>query len=611
MLLKRSGNRPKYQRLRAAAISAARRNNAALYFSEDPVLGPELGGSNTYSLAAWGATNVSTSVPTGKVYLLELSVQAGATGEARLLYNAAGDATTAATAGVTKRVVANLTNATVAIQGTASGFSGTATISVREILNADLYGYQDAAGTLPSYLGGPMGLWLDKSYGLERGDELVTNGDFSNGTAGWGSVDGTGSYTNVGLSVSGGVITCTGSVGIRLSQSRAFVVGKTYEITADVNSATVAVSLHIAAGNDLTSPFYAETSSTTPRRARAVWTATNASAFIGLRCNSAGSFSADNISVRELKGVHLTQATAGAKPTGARVPKKLGPELVVNGNGSSLDGWTTEVGGTYSVATNEFSVTADGTNKSLYQTVSVAVGRPYEISVGKNTGFVYAYDTQSTNTNLLAGFPLSGVAGKVVVASASGYIRIRLYSAASTTSLFDNISVREVLEWSPVLSCDGGDSLAAPSSIIGSNLSQPYTMIASGNGPSGNYKAFIGETTRLLSTGVGGNLYLSNSGNNITSASGIVVAGAPLVVSATWASNVGAIYKDGVSVINGAMAAPGAAPSATAVGQKGNNTDYNNAQIDLICIAPSVMPDADRKAIERFAAFRLAITYAG
>ena len=46
--------------------------------------------------------------------------------------------------------------------------------------------FQDAAGTTPvTAVERPVGLMLDKSKGLVLGPELVTNGDFSNGTTGW------------------------------------------------------------------------------------------------------------------------------------------------------------------------------------------------------------------------------------------------------------------------------------------------------------------------------------------------------------------------------------------------------------------------------------------
>jgi hypothetical protein len=46
--------------------------------------------------------------------------------------------------------------------------------------------FQDSAGTTPvTAVEQPVGLMLDKSQGLVLGPELVTNGDFSNGTTGW------------------------------------------------------------------------------------------------------------------------------------------------------------------------------------------------------------------------------------------------------------------------------------------------------------------------------------------------------------------------------------------------------------------------------------------
>lgn len=46
--------------------------------------------------------------------------------------------------------------------------------------------FQNAAGTVPvTGVGQPVGLVLDKSKGLTLGNEVITNGDFSNGETGW------------------------------------------------------------------------------------------------------------------------------------------------------------------------------------------------------------------------------------------------------------------------------------------------------------------------------------------------------------------------------------------------------------------------------------------
>ena len=65
--------------------------------------------------------------------------------------------------------------------------------------------FQDSAGTTPvTAVEQPVGLMLDKSQGLVLGPELVTNGDFSNGTTGWSAWN-----TNAQISVASGQMTVT------------------------------------------------------------------------------------------------------------------------------------------------------------------------------------------------------------------------------------------------------------------------------------------------------------------------------------------------------------------------------------------------------------------
>ena len=175
--------------------------------------------------------------------------------------------------------------------------------------------FQDSAGTTPvTAVEQPVGLMLDKSKGLVLGAELETNGDFSDGTTGWGSVDGFGSLTGEGISVSDGVMTCTGTSGLKLSSTVTFVVGKTYKISADIISTNASVYLTVAQYEDLTSSLSQGAPSASAGSRTIVWKATLTSAHVGIRCNTAGTYSVDNISVKELPGNHATQATSTKRP---------------------------------------------------------------------------------------------------------------------------------------------------------------------------------------------------------------------------------------------------------------------------------------------------------
>lgn len=173
--------------------------------------------------------------------------------------------------------------------------------------------FQDAAGTTPvTAVGQPVGLILDKSKGLVMGPELVTNGDFSNGTTGWSKQD------NVSWSVVDGVLNATssGSANSGVYVSFSVVAGLTYSFSGSMaNIATVTgYGVRIGASNFGYSGEYGVFLTWS---GQAVFRPTvTGTCYIWIGVNFSGlTTTLDNISVRELFGNHRRQSISLNRPT--------------------------------------------------------------------------------------------------------------------------------------------------------------------------------------------------------------------------------------------------------------------------------------------------------
>lgn len=193
--------------------------------------------------------------------------------------------------------------------------------------------FQDTAGTVPvTATGQTVGLLLDKSKGLVLGPEKVSNGTFDgNSTAGW--VSGFG-LVNGTFTASGGVATLTQGSS---DTSPRFVT----TLTGLTVGASYRLNFTSAAQSGLGDKFVAWTNSsggtggsTLNQGGGVLWngqsrsflvtaTATTMYVAVGVVSGTTGStVSIDNISVKELAGNHLTQATAASRPilrTGSKI----------------------------------------------------------------------------------------------------------------------------------------------------------------------------------------------------------------------------------------------------------------------------------------------------
>jgi hypothetical protein len=184
--------------------------------------------------------------------------------------------------------------------------------------------FTDVAGTTPvTAPGDAVALQLDKSQGLTLGPELVTNGTFDTDLSGWTTElisDATFAYS------SGQAVLDTGASGENSNffQNITTVVGKVYTITFDFEVLSASAAVNVRSMNSTgikTIERYDLSASTGTYSGTFTFVATNTSTRI--RCQGLSNLAEiafDNISVRELKGNHRTQATVAARPLYALHP---------------------------------------------------------------------------------------------------------------------------------------------------------------------------------------------------------------------------------------------------------------------------------------------------
>jgi hypothetical protein len=180
-------------------------------------------------------------------------------------------------------------------------------------------GYQDSAGTTALTAPGqgtadcPEGLVLDKSRGLVLGTELVTNGDFAANVTGW-----TASGAGASVSFDAGTLKITAGAGGygQGGQGITTVVGKAYKVTFDITASNqfsvYAQAGTVAGGSQNGQGTFVATATGLSLHFVASATTTYVSFQTG---GVAGcTLNIDNISVKELPGLHSLQATAAARP---------------------------------------------------------------------------------------------------------------------------------------------------------------------------------------------------------------------------------------------------------------------------------------------------------
>lgn len=196
--------------------------------------------------------------------------------------------------------------------------------------------FKDTAGTQPvTAAGDPVALRLGKERGLALGPELVTNGDFSNGTTGW---TGQGSVPPIAVVDGALVISEDGADGVsaRAFQVVTTVVGRTYRLSLNVTAIAGRGQIAVNPTNqNIGGSIYNQVplGTGTTRAITVVFAATSTTTYIILDSGvtAAGTVTFDNVSVKELAGVHATQSDLTKRPLYSLLPAN-GVRNLANGS---------------------------------------------------------------------------------------------------------------------------------------------------------------------------------------------------------------------------------------------------------------------------------------
>lgn len=644
-----------YDRLERGAIAAARRNNAMLLYVPDvpgaalqfalgayaiapagspvgrlldmqygaPKLGPELlpetkfvdnytgwtqvlgtvtaGGGRlrtTRGVSVGGRATAPISCVPGRTYRVSAERYLGGTSSAGLVIAVSSTSTVGGVLsnyGVTGPFsavfVATQSTHWVALDtgtGTEGQYCEYASVSVRELIDA------------PS----------------SRGPELVSNGDFalwsSDNPVNWGLsfVETATEYVTQG-SPGARLVSTTGNFN-EIAQNIGLVNGKTYEAIVQVSACTGQGALSNASSSPV--------SFTAPGCYRAIFTAVGGS--VGFKRSSGGvasDFTVTSVSVKEVFGYHCVQATASSKPTVTRIPRGFGGEAVTNGGFDTSADWTTQPialisGGVLSLdsqyrsAEQTVPLVNNVSYLLSYDIVSASGGTPLALS---STGF-----TATTTV-------LPSVLGRnyVIVVCADATKPLRFIAPSSGTSVvLDNVSLRPIVSWSNALQFDGTDDwldvtfrdyyAAGASTFIGS-----WYGSVTGNSSFGLVQSSTAIVIPLYSpfgiptNSVNAACFLrDDSGSSVlnfrTYAPG-VYAGSGVVSLTDYGDRIVGIDHGSVAV-DVTFTRPGALTSnkiTVGASQRTSLTGFAKGVIALLCWSANVMPDADRRAIEKFAAF--------
>jgi hypothetical protein len=374
---------------------------------------------------------VGTVPDAGGAWLVDLDVQQVTVGGVRTVIYGPGELPVRAYVGTYRTQNGRYFESPARLTGSGSGTSNRITlqsaagslsslrvrVSVRQIADwSQLVLFNDSMGVDPVFdprEAKGLGLLLDRSFGLERGPELVTNGSFDTAT-GW-VIPPAGTLGTI----AGGTLSFARPADSSSNTGAAFgpaaaVVGRTYHVRFDVVSGS---------GNILVNEVASVPATSGPKSVYI--TAVNTTAF-SVRGFAGMSATIDNVSVREIPGNHRQQPTAAARGEfSARYnllasSQCLGATWGAIGSGTKTDISANVLGGAITGGVRQASNGADWHRLENLTSVTLTAGMSYRLRFYMAPGTSGLYRCTIRNSSSAETMVRGPFAGAPVTSSSAG-----------------------------------------------------------------------------------------------------------------------------------------------------------------------------------------------
>jgi hypothetical protein len=564
--------------------------------------------------------------PSGKIYRVAFTVSGYSAGALCGRVGGVNGPNVTANGSYVQTITSNGSSVNLAVITTVT-FTGTVdNISVREILSASAY--IDSTGLVPvTAIGDLVGLELDSMRTL--GPELMADGGFSTGIAGWSAQNAI-APTWTGSTLSS--VTTSGGGGAWIDIP--VTSGESYLVSARWLLASGG-SLRVYTGGSFAVALSPLVDTTGAGSQSYIVRATTGSIRVYLRCPISSTQEYDDVSLRQITGNHATQATTANKPVVSLRPKKQGPEIIVDPefDGTTLDaGWTTINSAVASLSGGQLTLTNGAAAEAIARWVFPTVeGAVYRLQVSGSLGVVFVTDIVSGvnilgNTTLAATIPLD-----ITFRATSNSTRIGLRTNSQTLNtarVFQYCRLALVEEVTNVLRFDGTNDLLSLSKPVLSNASDHWVSAAfecrrSSNdaqaqvvfGCSSTASAipltcqlFVEQhqTTRAISAA-----WRGDNNSLIVLVGPVVPVGGLVIATAARIGNIGYLWHNGVLVASASLAGIGTTTCNTAnIGATVRTTtsSYFAGDIYDLAYAQATLTESDRKTIEAAMAKKIAIT---